>query len=76
MPKNHISRTTMILDFGKFKGIDIEEVPLDYMIFLSGYRMHHIHRIPTDLPAFDWVKTNKENSASCKKISQDQVLAL
>ena len=27
--------------------------PLDYMIFFSGYRMHHIQRIPTDLPAYD-----------------------
>jgi len=27
--------------------------PLAYMIFLSGHRMHHIQRIPTDLPAYD-----------------------
>ena len=49
----------MILDFGKYKGTDIHEVPLEYMIFLSGYRMQHTQRIPTDLPAYDWVKTNK-----------------
>ncbi len=38
--------------------------PLDYMIFISGYRMHHRQRIPTDLPAYDCErefcdKTNK-----------------
>ena len=40
--------------------------PLDYMIFFSGYRMHHIQRIPTDLPVYDW-STNKKNSASLQK---------
>ena len=49
----------MILDFGKYKGIDIHEVPVEYMIFLSGYKMHYTQRIQTDLPAYDWVKTNK-----------------
>jgi hypothetical protein len=38
--------------------------PLDYMIFLSGYRMHHIQRIPTVLPAYDWSRLPRENSAS------------
>ena len=49
----------MILDFGKYKGIDIHDVPLNYMIFLAGYRMQDTERIPIDLPAYDWVKSNK-----------------
>ena len=52
--------TTMILDFGKYRGVDVHEVPLDYMIFLAGYRMHYTQRIPTDLVAYEWVKTNKK----------------
>jgi len=55
----HTSCAAMILDFGKYKGIDMQEVPLDYMIFLAGYRMQYTQRIATDLPAYDWVKTNK-----------------
>lgn len=49
----------MILDFGKYKGIDMQEVPINYMIFLSGYKMCYAERIPTDLAAYEWVKTNK-----------------
>ena len=49
--------------------------PLDYMIFFSGYRMHHIQRIPTDLPVYD-LSTTKRILRVCKSISQDQVLAL
>ena len=37
----------------------MEDIPLDYMIFLAGYRMQYTDRIPTDLAAYDWVKTNK-----------------
>jgi len=49
----------MLLDFGKYKGRAMQDVPLTYMIFLSGFRMHHTQRIPTDLPEYDWIKTNK-----------------
>lgn len=49
----------MILDFGKYRGTDIEDVPLQYVIFLSGYKMMHTKRIRTDLVAYEWVKTNK-----------------
>ncbi len=68
----------MILDFGKHRDIDIQEVPLEYMIFLSGYRMHHTQRIPTDIPAYDWVKTNHEDweerylHKSCWKLLKKQ----
>lgn len=59
MSRNYTLQISMILDFGKYKGINMDEVPLDYMIFLAGYRMQYTQRIPTDLPAYDWVKTNK-----------------
>ena len=35
-----IHLTQMILDFGKYKGTAIEDVPVTYMIFLVGYTMH------------------------------------
>ena len=51
------------LDFGKHKGTVLQDVPLQYMIFLAGYRMENTERVPTDLPGYHWVKTNR--SAVC-----------
>jgi hypothetical protein len=53
----------MTLDFGKHRGTMLQDAPLQYMIFLAGYRMWYTERIPTDLPGYHWVKTNK--SAVC-----------
>ena len=53
----------MTLDFGKHKGTVLQDVPLQYMIFLAGYRMQNAERIPTDLLGYHWVKSNK--SAVC-----------
>ena len=58
----------MILDFGKYRGTDIEDVPLQYVIFLSGYKMMHTKRIRTDLAAYDWVKTNKSEVCEFAKV--------
>ena len=51
------------LDFGKHKGSVLQDVPLQYMIFLAGYRMEDTERVPTDLAGYHWVKTNR--SAVC-----------
>ena len=53
----------IILDFGKHKGTVLHDVPLQYMIFLAGYRMQLMHRFPTDHPGYHWIKTNR--SAVC-----------
>ena len=55
----------MILDFGKFKGHNIEDVPLPYMIFLAGYKMLGSKRIKSDLSGSEWVKTNKPEFRRC-----------
>jgi hypothetical protein len=50
----------MILDFGKHKGTDIEDVPLEYMIFLAGYRLKGTKRVKSDNDGSRWVKTNRK----------------
>ena len=51
----------MILDFGKHKGTDIEDVPLEYMIFLAGYRLKGTKRVRADNDGSRWVLTNKKD---------------
>lgn len=53
-------RKLMLLDFGKYKGIQIEDVPLSYMIFLAGYRMQGSKRVLCELKACRWVQQNKK----------------
>jgi hypothetical protein len=48
----------MILEFGKFKGQDVEDVPLTYIIFLAGFKMHGEKRVRSDLQACKWVQTH------------------
>lgn len=62
-PKTSNEDVHITLDFGKHKGTVLKDVPLQYMIFLAGYRMQNAERIPTDLLGYHWVKTNK--SAAC-----------
>ena len=50
----------MILDFGKHKGKDIEDVPLEYMIFLAGYRLKGTKRVKSDNDGSRWVKSNRK----------------
>lgn len=49
----------MILDFGKHKGTDIEDIPLTYMIFLSGFKLEGPKRIRSDMHGCVWVQRNK-----------------
>jgi hypothetical protein len=58
-----IDLTQMILDFGKYKGTAIEDVPVTYMIFLAGYTMHGTRRTPCTTEAYRWVKANRD--AAC-----------
>ncbi len=50
----------MILDFGKHKGKYIEDVPLEYMIFLAGYRLKGTKRVKSDNDGSHWVKSNRK----------------
>ena len=54
------SSTIMILDFGKYKGSDMEDVPLAYMVFLAGYRMQGSNRERSDLKGCTWVQLHKK----------------
>jgi hypothetical protein len=49
----------MILDFGKYKGRDMQDIPLTYMIFLAGYKMEGSKRVKCRLEACEWVRKNK-----------------
>jgi hypothetical protein len=51
----------MLLDFGKHKGKNIEDVPLEYIIFLAGYRLQAYKREECELEACKWVKINKQS---------------
>ncbi len=50
----------MILDFGKHKGSEVEDVPLAYIIFLAGYRMQGTKREKSDLKGCIWVQHRKK----------------
>jgi hypothetical protein len=49
----------MILDFGRYRGRSVEDIPLTYMIFLAGYKMMGSKRMKSDLEASKWVEKNK-----------------
>ncbi len=57
----------MILDFGKHKGRDINDLPLKYVKFLAGYTMRGTQRHESDLPASKWVTTHKSDVANFAK---------
>ncbi len=57
----------MILDFGKYKGWDVHNLPLTYMIFLAGYKMRGTLRHESDLQASKWVSTHKSDVANFAK---------
>ncbi len=49
------------LDFGKYKSKTISEVPLDYVLFLAGFRLEGTKKVKNDGPASQWVATKKPN---------------
>ena len=51
----------MILDFGKHKGKEIEDVPLTYVIFLAGYSMRWAKRVRADLAGCKWVQAYRKD---------------
>ena len=50
----------MILDFGKYRGSEVEDTPLPYIIFLAGYKMDGAKRAHSDLRGCMWVKQHKK----------------
>ncbi len=62
-----IDLTQMILDFGKYKDTVIEDVPVTYMIFLTGYTIHGTHRTPCTTETYRWVKTNQDETCGFVK---------
>ena len=51
----------MILDFGKYKGANAKHVPVEYMIFLAGYKLVGTRREKCDLEACKWVLVNRRH---------------
>ena len=49
------------LDFGKFRGQTIEDVPLSYVVFLAGYKMLGSRRVQSNHKSFDWILTHKKD---------------
>ena len=49
----------MILDFGKYKGSKVDEVPFKYILFLAGCRMVGTQRRKCTLDGSIWIKQNK-----------------
>ncbi len=54
-----LEKHTMLLDFGKYKGEALEDVPLQYMIFLAGYRMVGAQRVRANHISSQWIDTYK-----------------
>jgi hypothetical protein len=54
----------MILDFGKYRGTAIADVPATYLIFLAGYTMHGTRRTPCTTEAYAWVKANRQHACA------------
>ena len=51
----------MILDFGKYKGQNIEDVPLTYIVFLAGYVIQRGgKRVRSELQACKWIQEHKQ----------------
>ena len=46
----------MLLEFGKYKGVMVNRVPIEYMIFLAGYRLVGTNREECELEASQWVR--------------------
>lgn len=49
----------VLLDFGKHKGESLDDVPLEYVVFLAGYRFDGANRIRSESSATRWVKNNR-----------------
>ena len=52
----------MLLDFGKYKGQFIQDVPLEYVIFLAGWYMDGPRRRLSDSKASNWLRKNKKDA--------------
>ncbi len=51
----------MLLDFGKHKGEELEDVPLSYVIFLAGYQLSGTKRKKSPLTGCKWVQEHKKD---------------
>ena len=47
------------LDFGKYKGMTLDDVPIDYIIFLAGYRLVGVNKRRCTSPAAYWVERHR-----------------
>ncbi len=54
-----MSDSVVALDFGKYKGMALDDVPLDYVIFLAGYRLVGVNKRRCTLPGAYWVERHR-----------------
>ena len=47
------------LDFGKYRGWLLDEVPMQYVLFLAGFRLDGTQAEPLDTEASAWIEKNK-----------------
>ena len=48
-----------IIDFGKYNGKKMKELPRRYWFFLAGFIIHVASRIKIESSAYEWIKKNK-----------------
>jgi hypothetical protein len=63
-PASAKSLTHIILDFGKYNGTAVQDVPFTYMIFLAGYQMVRTRRMPCTSDGYRWVKANRDQACA------------
>ena len=51
-----MSHSREVLDFGMYRGMSLDDVPIDYVLFLAGYRLIGVNKEPCTSPASYWVE--------------------
>ena len=57
----------MIINFGKHRGEKLEDVPMQYVLFLAGYKLDGTKRSRCTLPASEWVEQSRPEIRSAAK---------
>ena len=49
----------MIINFGKHRGEKLEDLPIQYVLFLAGHKLDGTKRSRCTLPASEWVEQSR-----------------
>jgi len=50
------------LDFGKHRGKTLDDVPISYVIWLTGFKLEYTRKLEIKSDASEWVKINKADA--------------